>query len=233
LRLSSLACPRVSFCLRRHPPRSTLFPYTNALPISRLWHGVFTPNCCTRVGRRRSARTKSEPTAVPTPSLIHHHAEAAIDHPLAVEGHGVAVLFQARVFHHLLHADVAHLAGGPFDPGEHHGFLRFQFHRHGEGGEFSVRYIVAPAFGDAQGAMLPEYLRGQAGMVDIGILVAGGYCYYKAVYIVHVGRPLLVEDHQSFGGSSRTGRTSMLPRRAGGMRLASCRASSRSRASGR
>src|SRR5690554_5025857 len=123
---------------------------------ARLWHGVFTPNCCTRLGRRRSTRTKSEPTAVPTPSFIHHHAEAAIDHPLAVEGHGIAVLFQARVFHHLLHADVAHLAGGPLDPGEHHGFLRFQFHRHGEGGEFPVGYIVAPAFGDAQGAVLPE-----------------------------------------------------------------------------
>src|SRR5690554_6685154 len=58
------------------------------------------------------------------PSLVQHHTEPAVDHPLAVEGHGVGIRLQARVVHDLFHSPVPHLAGGPFDPGEYHGFIR-------------------------------------------------------------------------------------------------------------
>ncbi len=77
------------------------------------------------------------------PLGIHNDLEAAEDHALAVERHGVHALLEPFVRHRGGHALVARLARGPQDPREHHRLVFLALDGHGERGDLAFRHIVA------------------------------------------------------------------------------------------
>src|SRR5687768_16172580 len=113
------------------------------------------PCCACRHGWRRWRA--SEPAAR---SGFDDDLEAAVDHALAVEGHGRRVGLHARVLHRLLHARVARLARRPDDPREDHRLVGIALHGHRERSHLALGHVVSPAFDDLQRAVLLEHRGG-------------------------------------------------------------------------
>src|SRR5690606_1340263 len=147
-------------------------------------------------------------------SFIQQHAKPSTNHPLAVTGRGIAVRVQARVFRDVLPTAITSFLRGPLDPPAAHRLIRRTLARPGAGAAPALGDVAPPACGDPQCAVLLEYRRGEAGVVNAGVLVGGGDCYDKTIYVVHGLLLVRYGDFQSLGGSSRVGRASMLPRHA-------------------
>src|SRR5262245_8371703 len=72
------------------------------------------------------------------PLSLYDHFKAAIDHALAVKGHGIGFGLQAWIAHDFLHALIPHTARGPNDPGKHDRLVVLTLNGHWERREFPV-----------------------------------------------------------------------------------------------
>src|SRR5690606_33734558 len=96
----------------RGPPRSS---GSSGSPRLR---GSSSPRCCWWSGKEDiwsttpwcSEQRRGSPRPPPRrPLLADYHLKAAVDHPLAVEGHFHLRRLHARIFHHLFHSLIAGL----------------------------------------------------------------------------------------------------------------------------
>src|SRR5262245_37931493 len=111
--------------------------------------------------------------------------EPAEDQPPAVERHRIDVRLNTRIGHHLFHALVACLFGRPHDPGEHNCFVVLLPDGHRERRKLSIRDVVAPAFDQFQGPVIPENRCGLFGMLSIGVTIRSWHRRHKSIDVGH------------------------------------------------
>src|SRR5262252_8130791 len=139
-------------------------------------------------------------TLIATSSLLYDRYEAAKDHALAVERHGVFIRLHARVAHKRLHAGVAHLARRPNDPREDDGLVRPALHRHRERRHLALWHIIAPTFDHLESALFLKDV-GRLFSVLLELLpVCGGNRSDESVHIAHGLAPVAVVDWRHLVG---------------------------------
>jgi hypothetical protein len=93
-------------------------------------------------------------------SNLDDRSEAAIDHPLALEGHRILLRVEAVVGPHQIthsgHGGVTRRLIGPLDPGENDRLVGIRLNGLAKVGELPVGHVVAPTFKNALRAELFE-----------------------------------------------------------------------------
>src|SRR3546814_5369561 len=116
---------------------------------------------------RRPPRSTRTDTLFPYTTLF--RSKAAIEHALAVKGHGIrSQVRQTRVRHRRLVACVPRLLRRPDDPGEDDIFVLLRLHGHEELGLLALGEIVTPALHTMQRTMIEANRRGRFG--DLAII---------------------------------------------------------------
>src|SRR5262249_20106304 len=137
-------------------------------------------------------------TPIATSSLLNDRHEAAKDHALAVERHGVLVRLYARVAHERLHALVAHLARRPNDPREDYGLVGLALHRHRKRCHLTLGDIIAPTFNHLESAVVLEDVGRRFSMLLELLKVCRGNRSDESIDIGHGIAPVAVVDWRCF-----------------------------------
>src|ERR671932_785859 len=88
------------------------------------------------------------------PSDVQDRREAAEDHALAIEGHGLAHGLHPGVGHDPLVRGVSDFLRGIFDPAEDDDLILLRLHGTAEVSELALRHVIAPALDHAVSAEL-------------------------------------------------------------------------------
>src|SRR3989304_10476693 len=164
-------------------------------------------------------------------SGLHQDLEAAVGHALDVEGHVLRIAHcrQSGVFHHPGVDPVAVRARLEANPGEHDRLAGLELDPARKRRPHLHREVLAHAFPEFEGAVLPPDLPRLPGEAAVGLQLLPGHRQDIAIYVSHVNSPHVYSLRSGWEATAwaaisrigRTGRTSMLPNRAGGILAAS------------